>query len=498
MKRAAIAGLVIAFGAATAFAGYRYAMHRMISASTPAAQAPSQPADGRKPLYWHDPMYPQHKFDKPGKSPFMDMPLVPVYGDAAAEAGLGVSVSPGMAQNLGVRYAKAELGSLEPKTELVGSVAWNERNVVLVQARAAGFVEKLHARAPLDPVAKGAPLVEILVPEWAGAQEEFLLLRRQGSADAKRFAEAARQRLVLLGMSEAEIAEVERGGAVKSRFTLRSPIAGVIAELGVREGMTVAAGAPLFRIVDLSTVWVYAEVPEAQAGWLTPGAPVDVRVPAWPEQPFKGRVGTILPEVNATTRTVRARVEVANPGARLKPGMFANLSISAARGKEVVLVPSEAVIRTGERNVVVVADGKRYLPVEVQVGRELGGRSEILKGLTAGTRVVASGQFLIDSEASLKGGIGRLESAGAARATSALHSGSGRITQIDAAKGRVELAHGPMPTINWPAMQMGFVAADAKALEGLAVGDLVEFEMRADADREGNYIVERIRKKAAK
>ena len=498
MKRAAIAVLVIVFGAAAAFAGYRYAMHRMMGGSTPAAQVPSQPADGRKPLYWHDPMYPQHKFDKPGKSPFMDMQLVPVYGDAGADASPGVSVSPGMAQNLGVRYARAEFGSLEPKTEMVGSVAWNERNVVLVQARAAGFVEKLHARAPLDPVAKGAPLVDILLPEWAGAQEEFLLLRRQESADARRFAAAARQRLVLLGMSEGEIAEVERAGAVKSRFTLRSPIAGVIAELSVREGMTVTAGAPLFRIVDLSTVWVNAEVPEAQAGLLTPGAPVEVRVPAWPEQPFKGRVGTILPEVNAATRTVRARVEVANPGARLKPGMFANLSISAARGKEVVLVPSEAVIRTGERNVVVVADGKRYMPVDVEVGREVGGRSEILKGLTAGTRVVASGQFLIDSEASLKGAIGRLEGTGAAPAKSALHSGSGRITQIDAAKGRVELAHGPMPTINWPPMQMGFVAADPKALEGLAVGDLVEFEMRAQADKDGNYIVERISKKAAK
>jgi len=178
--------------------------------------------------------------------------------------------------------------------------------------------------------------------------------------------------------------------------------------------------------------------------------------------------------------------------------MFANLSISAGRGKEVVLVPSEAVIRTGERNVVIVVDGKRYVPVDVQVGQELGGRSEILKGLPAGARVVASGQFLIDSEASLKGGIGRLEGAGATPAKGALHSGSGRITEIDAAKGRVELAHGPMPTINWPAMKMGFMVVDPKALEGLAAGDMVEFEIRGEADKDGNYIVERIRKKGEK
>ena len=169
------------------------------------------------------------------------------------------------------------------------------------------------------------------------------------------------------------------------------------------------AGAMLFRIVDLSTVWVNAEVPEAQAAWLKPGASVEARVPAWPGETFKGRVGAILPEVNPATRTLRARIELANPGARLKPGMFATLSVSAGRSKEAVLVPSEALIRTGERNVVIVAEGGRFVPVTVEVGQESGGRSEILKGLAPGARVVASGQFLFDSEASLKAGMARLE-----------------------------------------------------------------------------------------
>jgi Cu(I)/Ag(I) efflux system membrane fusion protein len=498
---AALAAIV-----AAAYGGYRYAMQSMTAApaadhaAAPAA-APAagqmQAAGDRRVLYWHDPMFPQQKFDKPGKSPFMNMQLVPVYADGGAQEG-GVAVSARMQQSLGIRTAEAVLGSLEPKMEAVGSVAWNERAVVLVQARSGGFVEKLHARAPLDTVAKGAPLVEILVPEWAGAQEEFLLLRRQESPEAKRLAEAARQRLLLLGMSEEEIRGVEDGATVKSRFTLRAPISGVIAELGVREGMTVMAGATLYRIVDLSTVWVNAEVPEAQASWLVPGAPVEARVPAFPETVFKGRVGAILPEVNAATRTLRARIELANPGARLKPGMFANLMLTAGRGREAVLVPSEAVIRTGERNVVIALQDGRFAPLEVDVGREMEGKSEILKGLKAGTRVVASGQFLMDSEASLKGALSRLqgdlESTAAPAPAAATHKGSGRVLSVDRAKGTIEIDHGPIPSLKWPAMQMGFAVADRKLLQGLAKGDTVEFEMRAASGKEGEYVLERLRK----
>ncbi len=509
MKPLAYSLAALAAIVAAAYGGYRYAMQSMTHAPA-AAPAPAQagapvagqqqPAADRRILYWHDPMFPQHKFDKPGKSPFMNMQLVPVYADAAAQAG-GVEVSARMQQSLGIRTAEAVLGSLEPKMEAVGSVAWNERAVVLVQARAAGFVEKLHARAPLDTVAKGAPLVEILVPEWAGAQEELLLLRRQESPEAKRLAEAARQRLLLLGMGEEEIRGVEQASTVKSHFTLRAPISGVIAELGVREGMTVMAGTTLYRIVDLSTVWVNAEVPEAQASWLVPGAPVEARVPAFPETVFKGRVGAILPELNAVTRTLRARIELANPGARLKPGMFANLTLSAGRRKEVVLVPAEAVIRTGERNVVIALQEGRFAPLEVEVGREMEGKSEILKGLKAGMRVVASGQFLIDSEASLKGALGRLQpgaegaAAPAAPATAGgTHRGSGRVLSVDRAKGTIEIDHGPMPSIKWPAMQMGFAVADRKLLQGLAKGDAVEFEMRAKPDKEGEYVLERLQK----
>jgi Cu(I)/Ag(I) efflux system membrane fusion protein len=390
-------------------------------------------------------------------------------------------------QNLGVRVAEAKRGSIEQRFETVGAVAFNERAVVQLQARAAGFVEKLHARAPLDSVAKGAPLVEILFPEWAGAQEELLLLRRGTSTE---LAQAARQRLLLLGMSEAQIAAVEREGKVRSRVTLSAPISGVIAELGVREGSSVMAGQTLFRIVDLSTVWVNAEVPEAQAAWVTPGVRVTARVPAYPERAFEGRVGALLPEVNAATRTVRARVELANPLALLKPGMFATLAFPRGDKREAVLVPSEAVIRTGTRSVVVVALGEgRFRAADVELGFESGGRSEVRKGLQAGDKVVLSGQFLIDSEASLSATLARL---GAVH--EATHRGRGKVTAVDVGKGRIEIEHGPIGSLQWPAMTMEFRVRDREELAALRQGDTIEFEVRAKPDADGEYVIESLRK----
>jgi membrane fusion protein, copper/silver efflux system len=478
--------LALVILAAALFAGLGYWLGTRRDSPKP---PPPQPvADARKPLYWYDPMYPQHKFDKPGKSPFMDMQLVPRYADEAGAADAGtVSVSSRIVQSLGVRTAEARSGSIEQRFETTGSVAYNERAVVQLQARAAGFVEKLHARAPLDPVTKGAPLVDILFPEWSGAQEEFLLLRRSESAELKELAQAARQRLRLLGMSDAQIAAVEREGVVRTRFTLTAPISGVIAELGVREGATVTAGQTLYRIVDLSSVWVNAEVPETQASWVTPGARVEARVPAYPNIVFPGRVGALLPEVNAATRTVRARIELDNPGARLKPGMFATLAFARGAPRKYVLVPSEAVIRTGTRNVVIVAlDEGRFRPVDVELGFEAGGDAEIRKGLKAGDKVVLSGQFLIDSEASLFVALSRLEGA------QGLHKGRGKVTEVDPQSGRIELDHEPIPSLQWPEMRMAFLVEDKRQLAVLRKGDAVEFELAGQPNKAGDHVIKQI------
>jgi Cu(I)/Ag(I) efflux system membrane fusion protein len=417
------------------YAGYRLGLDhggKMSSAPTALAAAPAggtplkagdiDPSNGKKILYWHDPMVPGQKFDKPGKSPFMDMELVAVHADSGDADGDSVSISPRVQQNLGVRTAEVQQGSISLGLEAVGSAAYNERDAAVVQARSNGFLERLHVRAPLDPVRRGQPLAELYVPDWVAAQEEFLSARRIAQADPKAYAglvEAAQQRMRLAGMSEEQIRQIASTGTVHPRLTLTAPISGVIAELSAREGMTVMAGAPLFRINGLSTIWINADVPERFAAQMRPGNPVEARVAALPGAVLKGRISAILPEVNPATRTIKARVELANPGEQLVPGMFASVNFSPSARRDVLLVPTEAVIQTGTRSVVLVAqDEGRFAPVEVEVGLDSQGRTEIRSGLQAGQKVVVSGQFLIDSEANLRASINRMGASDAATANS--------------------------------------------------------------------------------
>ena len=384
------------------------------AAAAPASAAPSaagpprqagdlDPATGRKVLYWHDPMAPGQKFDKPGKSPFMDMMLVPVYADAGADEG-AVTIDPRMRQNIGVRTVDATRGHLQASLAAVGGVVFNEREQAVVQARASGFVEKLYVRAQFDPVRRGQPLLEIYVPDWVAAQEEYLAVRRMRGPGVDALADAARQRMRLAGMSDEQIERVVDSGVLQPRLVLAAPIGGVVTELGVREGMTVAPGAPLFRINGISSVWVNAEIPESAAPGVRVGAAVEVRTPAAPGTVLKGRVSALLPEVNAATRTIKARIEVANPGGLLVPGMFASVDFIPAHAALVTLVPSEAVIATGKRTVVFVAEGEgAFRAVEVETGSEGNGMTEIRKGVKPGDKIVVSGQFLIDSDASLRG-----------------------------------------------------------------------------------------------
>lgn len=482
MRRTLSIGLgIIIVALAGAGAGYWYAMSRTgadTASASPSAESAAKDSSGKAILYWYDPMVPQQRFDKPGKSPFMDMQLVPKYAEDAGGEGT-VSIDPRVAQNLGVRTAEAAIGSVERRIAAVGSVVWNERSVFVVQSRSGGFVEKLHARAPLDTVAKGEPLVELLAPDWAAAQEEYLLLRR-GGKDAG-LAEAARNRLRLLGMSEEQIGLLEKSGQPQTRITLYAPIDGVIAELGVREGMTVMSNAMLFRLVDLSSVWVNAEVPETQGGWLRPGTPVEARVPSFPGEVFRGRVSAILPEVNAATRTLRARVELANPGGRLKPGMYATLAFAAAGREKALLIPSEAVIRTGERNVVIVAEGEgRFRQREVELGFESGGRSEIRKGLDQGDKVVVSGQFLIDSEASLRATGARMVGVESSKAVPRVHQAVGEVVLLG--ERELIIKHGEIPSAGMGAMTMPFDAPKSAVPPGLKKGDRIRFEFTMQSD----------------
>ena len=381
--------------------------------STSTMAAPQKPGDidpqtGKKILYWHDPMVPAQRFEHPGKSPFMDMALVPVV-EGGAESG-AIQISPRLEQNLGVRTALVTRGQLRSEITASATVGYDERDVALVQARANGFIERLRVRAAFDAVRQGEPLADLYVPDWVAAQVEYLAVTGLSSPGAADLVDAARERMRLAGMPEELIKALEKSRAPQTRFMLTAPISGVVTELTAREGMTVASGAPLFRINGLKTVWVNAEVPEALGERVQPGAVVQARTPALPGVVFDGKVGAVLPSVNTTTRTVTARVELENPRMQLLPGMFVTVQFAPVLGQDVLMVPSEAIIETGTRRVAILSeeDGK-FRPVDVETGAQGGGQTEIRSGLSVGQRVVVSGQFLIDSEASLKATEARLQ-----------------------------------------------------------------------------------------
>lgn len=442
------------------------------------------PVTGRKILYYHDPMVPGKKFEAPGKSPFMDMMLVPAYAGAQGADSGTVSVSSRIQQNLGVRTGEVVSGQLASEVSAVGTVAWNERGQFLVQARATGFIEKLHVRAALDHVGKGQPLLDLYVPDWVAVQEDYLTARRlqegmQGRGLAS-LADGARQRMRQTGMSEAQIALVERTGQVQARMTLVAPASGVLTELMAREGGTAMMGMPLMRINDLSTVWVQAEVPESQAAQLAVGSQVTALTPALPGEVFRGQVQALLPEVNPTTRTRKARMALVNPKGKLVPGMFVQMQLKpSAQGqaRATLLVPSEALVRTGKRTLVMVVEEGAFRPVEITVGREQNGQAEILAGLSQSQKIVLSGQFLIDSEANLKGVEARLSSAKEQGPTSATQQTYRTTARVEAVAGEtLTLTHPEVPALKWPGMTMDFKLAPDVASRKPSVGSEIEIE----------------------
>jgi Cu(I)/Ag(I) efflux system membrane fusion protein len=460
----AVALLAVGIGAAGG--GYWLAQRQAEHGALPSAA----PAQERKVLYWYDPMQPEQRFDKPGKSPYMDMQLVPKYAGSEQESS-ALSVPAQAVQSLGMRTSTVVRGVLPSGIEAVGSLAYNQREVANLQARAGGFVERVYGRAPGDVLPAGTPLVDLLIPEWSAAQLEFLAVL--GTDDA-RLITAAQERLRLLGMPRTLIEQVRRSGKPRAVQTLTTPIAGELQSLEVRAGMTVEAGQDLARINGLSTVWLDAAIPEAMAGTVQVGSDIRVTLAAFPGQPLQGRIIALLPSADPQTRTITVRSELPNPAGKLRPGMFAAVRLNSEAEQPALLVPSEAVIRTGKRALVMLAEGDgRYRPQEITLGREADGRLEVLSGLEEGQAVVTSGQFLIDSEASLQGVL-----AGKAELDLApgLHESHGVIRALDAQQ--VTLEHGPFESLNMPGMTMPFPLANPAVGAGLKPGDPVRIGAR--------------------
>jgi Cu(I)/Ag(I) efflux system membrane fusion protein len=337
----------------------------------------------------------------------MDMQLVPVYADEATDS--GVKVSAAVQQNLGIRTSVVRRADVASSFDAVGTVQFDERLGTAVQTRVAGYIERLNVRAAMERVRKGQALATVFAPDWLGPLNELVALKRAGVSPE--LLAAARERMRALSIPTELVRRAEDTGVADARYTLVAPADGVVAELSVREGVAVSPGMTLFRIAGLDKVWAVAEVPEAQALQLVRGRKVKAVLQADPTLGFDGTLAEIVPQVNASTRTLQARFEVDNRGGRLVPGMLLRLHVAGATASR-LLVPSEAVIRTGTRAIVIVRnDSGMFEPRELKLGSELGEQLEVIQGLREGEQVVASGQFLVDSEARLRSVLGGMAAA---------------------------------------------------------------------------------------
>jgi Cu(I)/Ag(I) efflux system membrane fusion protein len=360
----------------------------------------------REILYWVAPMDPNYRRDEPGQSP-MGMDLVPVYADEVANKPGVVSIDPTLVNNLGVRTAVAERGTLPRRIETVGYIGYDEDTLQHVHTRVEGWIERLAATATGDPVTKGQLLFELYSPTIVSAQQEYLAALSSNNDSLRR---ASRDRLRALGVSDREIARLDEEKTVSQRIRIYADSDGVIAELGVREGMYVTPATEVMSIAQLDKVWVVAEVFERQSAWVAPGQAATVQLDYLPGLSLNGTVDYVNPELDPKTRTLKVRLRFDNEGARLLPNMFARVVIDGRPVRNIVHVPREAVVRggTSSRVVVDLGDGV-FESRKVLVGIESGERVAIRRGLEEGERVVVSAQFLIDSESNIESALGRLE-----------------------------------------------------------------------------------------
>ncbi len=377
---------------------------------------------GAAPLHWKAPMDPTYIRQQPGKSP-MGMDLVPVCpaGETSAADGEGVRVDPAVVQRIGVRTASVERRDLSRSVRAVGRVTWDERLVTHVHTKIQGWVEKLHVDYEGQMVERGQTLLEIYSPELVTTQEELLVAQRYRdttarsdfddvSAGGDALLRATRRRLELWDVPERDIDRLLETGRVRKTLGLRAPSSGVVTHLMVRDGMEVGPNDNLYTIADLSRVWVLAEVYEHELPWIAPGQQARVELSYLPGASFEAEVTYVSPFLDPATRTARVRLELPNPDQRLKPDMFANVTIEAQPRPDVLAMPAQAVIRSGRRSVAIVSLGDgRFEPRDVELGIDSGdGWVEVRAGVEEREAVVTSGQFLIDSESRLQEAVEKL------------------------------------------------------------------------------------------
>lgn len=379
----------------------------------------SAPSGKKKIAYYQDPMHPWFTSDKPGKAPDCGMDLVPVYeGEGDTQ---GIKIDPVTVQNIGVKTEEVQKRELTKVIRAVGRVDYDERKVYSVNTKIMGWVEKLYVDYTGKLVRKGEPLLELYSPELVSTQEEYLQALRyrdqlqassidEARKGANELVESAKRRLLYWDIPESEINALEKRATPKKTMTIVSPVDGIVTDKMVLKGGSVMAGMDLYKIADLSTVWILADIYQYELPWVKLGQLVQIDLSYTPGRIFTGRITYIYPYLSMETKTAKVRVEVTNTATfELKPDMYATVKIESPMVKEGIAVPDQAIIRSGERNVVVVALGGGYFdPREVKLGVTAEGYVQILEGIKEGEKIVVSSQFLIDSESNLKAAISQM------------------------------------------------------------------------------------------
>jgi len=451
----------------------------------------SSTSSERKILYYRHPHNPTVTSDKPMQDE-MGMDFVPIYDDGG---GPSVKISPVVENNMGVRTAITKKDKLWRRIDTVGYVDFDENYISHIHLRTKGWVEKLYVRSEGERVTKGQLLLEVYSPDLVNAQEEYVQVLNSGH---KRLIKASIGRLLALGISEQQISEVRKSRQVSQYVRIYALQDGIIAKLSVRDGMFVTPSVEIMTLADLSSVWLLAEVFESQADWVKVGQAAEVRLSYLPGQVWEGKVQYIYPSLNPKTRTLKVRLQFDNPDEALKPNMFADVVLYGGAKTDIILIPREALIRTGQEERVILSEGDgRFRQRKVVAGIESGDWVQIVSGLQPGDEVVTSGQFLIDSEASLKASLARMSGGSAVMQESSPEMtrqiiGTGLLREIRSSENKLNIQHDPIPVLGWPDMTMDFKIKPEVELKGLESGDAVEFELEEGDD---GYVITVIRQR---
>jgi len=484
------------------------------AAAAAAGGAGGTPAKARKLLYYRNPMGLPDTSPTPKKDP-MGMDYIPVYEGEDEDAGTPgaanqIRISTDKIQKLGVRVEAVSLRTLGKTVRAAGRIEPNERLVHVIAPKFEGYVERLHVNVTGQAVVKGQPLFEVYSPELVSAQREYAIALQgvqamagagsEAQAGMKQLAESSLARLRNWDLSPEQVAGLVKTGEARRTITFRSPVSGIVTEKKAVQGMRFMPGETVYQVTDLSSVWVIADVFEQDIGLVSAGATAKVLINAYPDKQFQGRITYVYPTMNADTRTVPVRVELANPGHLLKPAMFSQVEVQVGGKTPVVAVPDSAVIDSGTRQIVLVqAREGRFEPRQVKLGARSDNYVEVREGVKEGEQVVVAANFLIDAESNLKAAIGGLgahsghgspaggaapapagaasaPAAGAAASGPVGHKGQGTVDGVDLKAGTVSLNHGAIASLKWPAMTMEFKAANPSLLKGLKPGMAVTFE----------------------